>query len=67
MEEKTMNIQEFRSLFISRNEKSVLFDALRRLSRMNDLKALAGDAPAWGEWPSDGGPVGGRCAWGGRA
>jgi hypothetical protein len=62
-----MSIQEFRSRFVSRNEKSVLFDALRRLSRMNDLKALAGDAPAWGEWPGDGGPVGGEYSWAGRA
>ncbi|HEX3552327.1 MAG TPA: hypothetical protein VIA62_03760 [Thermoanaerobaculia bacterium] len=45
----------------------MLFDALRRLSRMNDLKALAGDAPAWGEWPGDGGPVGGEYSWAGRA
>ena len=62
-----MNIQEFRSRFVAKNEGSVLFDALRRLSLMNDLKALAGDAPSWGEWPGDGGPVGGGCAWVGRA
>ena len=49
-----MNIQEFRARFVSRKEESVLFDALRRLSRMTDLKALlAGSTTAWTEWPCD--------------
>ncbi len=50
-----MNIQEFSSRFVSRKEESVLFDALRRLSRMTDLKALV-VLDAWAEWPSGDGP-----------
>jgi hypothetical protein len=53
-----MNIQEFRSRFISRKEESVLFDALRRLSRMTDLNALIVASYAWTEWPSGDGPGG---------
>ena len=48
-----MNIQEFRFRFVSRKEEGVLFDALRRLSRMTDLKALVAGAYAWTEWPCD--------------
>jgi hypothetical protein len=61
-----MNIQEFRSRFVSRTEKSVLFDALRRLSLMSDLKSLTLDEPAWGEWPDPNGPGEVECAWAGR-
>jgi hypothetical protein len=49
-----MNIQEFRYRFVSRKEESVLFDALRRLSRITDLKTVV--SYAWTEWPSGDGP-----------
>lgn len=46
-----MRIPEFYSRFACRNDRSVLFEALRRLSRLNDLKFLDQDALAWREWP----------------
>ncbi|HEX4960113.1 MAG TPA: hypothetical protein VF173_04695 [Thermoanaerobaculia bacterium] len=61
-----MSIQEFRTRFVSRNESSVLFAALRRLSLMNDLKSPGLNAFAWGEWPA-GGHEDGECLEIGRA
>lgn len=46
-----MSIQEFHAKLISRGEKSPLFEAMRRLSRLNDLKFLDQDLLAWREWP----------------
>jgi len=51
-----MQIHEFQSRFVSRDERSVLFNALRRLSRMSDLKFLSMAEYAWPGWPPDGGP-----------
>lgn len=67
-----MDMKEFGARFISCTEKSVLFDALRRLSLMSDLKSLTLGEAGWGEWPDPtdptdpGGPGGGQCAWAGR-
>jgi hypothetical protein len=52
---ETMSIHEFHFRFVSRNESGLLFSALRRLSQLNDLKSLAFDDVAWGEWPDSGG------------
>ncbi|HYX22827.1 MAG TPA: hypothetical protein VFC23_01650 [Thermoanaerobaculia bacterium] len=51
-----MQIHEFQSRFVSRDERSVLFNALRRLSRINDLKFLSASLMNWATWPPDGGP-----------
>ena len=51
-----MQIHEFQSRFVSRDERSVLFNALRRLSRMSDLKFLSLAEYAWPGWPPHGGP-----------
>lgn len=53
-----MDIHEFFSRFVSRDDNSVLFAALRRLSRMNDLRFLALEEMAWGIWPPVDGPSG---------
>src|SRR5436305_11165228 len=55
-EEKVMQIHEFQSRFVSRDERSVLFNALPRLIRMSDLKFLSMAGYAWPGWPPDGGP-----------
>jgi len=57
-----MSIQEFRSRFVSRTEKGVLFAALRRLSLMNDWKSLAVEEPGWSQWPYSGGPGDRECS-----
>jgi hypothetical protein len=44
-----MFINEFHSRL--RQEKSRLFDALRRVSRLEKDALLAGEEPGWVEWP----------------
>jgi hypothetical protein len=46
-----MSIQEFHAKLISRGEGSRLFEAMRRLSRLSDLKFLDQDVFGWREWP----------------
>lgn len=50
-----MFIREFYSKLMSAQEKSGLFDALRRVSRLETEAVLAGTAdPGWVEWPPTG-------------
>jgi hypothetical protein len=48
-----MLILDFHAKFTSIQEKSRLFDALRRLSRLDDRALMAADdsATGWPEWP----------------
>lgn len=48
-----MFIKEFHAKFMSEQERSYLFDALRRLSRL-ETRALRSGCPeeGWPEWPS---------------
>ena len=49
---QNMAIREFHTAFTSRQEKGRLFDALRRVSRL-ERQALVpiGPEPGWPEWP----------------
>lgn len=47
-----MLIGEFNSRFTS--DESVLFAALREVSRMEPEQLLTGDVIKWDEWPPDG-------------
>ncbi|HKI05476.1 MAG TPA: hypothetical protein VKK31_26075 [Thermoanaerobaculia bacterium] len=51
-----MKIHEFYSKFVSMQEKSRLFDALRRLSGLDSGVILAAETPGWAEWPPADGP-----------
>jgi hypothetical protein len=46
-----MSISEFNSRFTSGRETSRLFNALRRVSRLEVGAILAAEAPGWAEWP----------------
>jgi hypothetical protein len=48
-----MLINEFNSKFTSKNEKSRLFKALRRLSRLETQILLSSGAEGWVVWPPD--------------
>lgn len=52
-----MLISEFYSKFMASQEGSRLFDALRRVSRLEQRALLATEVPGWAEWPPiEGGP-----------
>jgi hypothetical protein len=46
-----MSINEFNSRFTSGRETSRLFNALRRVSRLEVKAILAAEVPGWAEWP----------------
>jgi len=46
-----MLISEFNSRFTSGREKSRLFNALRRVSRLEVKAILSAEVPGWAEWP----------------
>jgi len=46
-----MLIREFNAKFMSGHETSRLFDALRRVSRLEVKAILAAEVPGWAEWP----------------
>lgn len=46
-----MSIKEFNSKFMSNQEKSRLFDALRRVSRLEVRALLSSGEAGWAEWP----------------
>jgi hypothetical protein len=46
-----MFISEFNSRFMSGREKSRLFSALRRVSRLEVRAILSAETPGWAEWP----------------
>jgi hypothetical protein len=50
-----MFISEFYSKLMSSQEGNRLFDALRRVSRLEKPALLSAGVPAWSEWP----PIGG--------
>lgn len=57
-----MLINEFVSRFTTKDERSFLFEILRRVSRLDPsvMQATATDPsqnPGWVEWPSDGSPA----------
>jgi hypothetical protein len=47
-----MFIKEFHRRFMSKQEKSWLFDFLRRVSRLETKVLLASGTSGWHEWPS---------------
>ena len=49
-----MLISEFYSKFMASQEGSRLFDALRRVSRLEQRALLGSEAPGWAEWPPSG-------------
>ena len=53
-----MAIREFYFRFASSDESSVLFEILRRLSRLEELTSLAvvQDMSGWPTWPPDSSP-----------
>jgi hypothetical protein len=57
-----MLMREFYSRFVASDEKSVLFEALRRLSQLDDLGVWADEEPepSWAVW-EDSGPGLDRC------
>jgi hypothetical protein len=46
-----MLIKEFHRRFMSKREKSRIFDLLRRVSRLETKPLLSGDETGWHEWP----------------
>ena len=51
-----MMIREFYPLFSSTDEPSLLFEILRKVSRLESLANLSMEDMAWVGWPPDGSP-----------
>jgi hypothetical protein len=46
-----MSMSEFGARFAAKNEQSLLFDVLRRVSELDKRVMLANESPGWAEWP----------------
>jgi hypothetical protein len=46
-----MSMSEFVSRFVAKDEKSPLFETLRRIGQLDRLTLTSVDSPGWAEWP----------------
>jgi hypothetical protein len=53
-----MSMSEFISRFAAKDDKSQLFEALRRIGQLDRMALQIMDAPGWAEWPPTDDPGG---------